>query len=79
MIHVCINDSVQDCSISSANALEILQSCAKPLIWRVHYSITQDNAGYCQPWMIHVLNMPMILSQNTGGILSPDAHFSYMD
>ena len=28
---------VQDCSISSALALEILQSCTKPLIWTVIY------------------------------------------
>ena len=27
------NGSVQDCSISSALAMEILQSCIKPLIW----------------------------------------------
>ena len=30
--HLCINGSVQDCSISIANALEILQSCTKPSI-----------------------------------------------
>ena len=28
----CINGSVQDCSISIANELEILQSCSKPLV-----------------------------------------------
>ena len=29
------NGLVQDCSISIANALEILQSCIKPSIWRI--------------------------------------------
>ena len=29
----CIDGLVQDCSISIANALEILQSCTKPFIW----------------------------------------------
>ena len=28
-----INGLVQDCSNSIANALELLQSCTKPLIW----------------------------------------------
>ena len=28
-----IDGSVQDSSISSANALELLQSCTKPSIW----------------------------------------------
>ena len=28
-----INDSVQDCSNSIANALELLQSCTKLTIW----------------------------------------------
>ena len=30
---VNIDDLVQDCSVSIANALEILQSCAKPSTW----------------------------------------------
>ena len=30
---LCINGLVQDCSISSALALGILQSCTKPLVW----------------------------------------------
>ena len=29
-----IDGLVQDCSNSSANALELLQSCTKPLIWQ---------------------------------------------
>ena len=35
MMHACINDLVHDCSISSALALEILQSCTQPLtcVW----------------------------------------------
>ena len=31
---------VQDCSISIANALEILQSCAKPLIYQGFIGLT---------------------------------------
>ena len=31
-IYIYIDDLVQDYSISTANALEILQSCTKPLI-----------------------------------------------
>ena len=31
-----IDGSVQDCSISSANAMEILQSCTKPPIYQIH-------------------------------------------
>ena len=33
---------VQDCSISIANALEILQSCAKPLMWYNGYIQTTE-------------------------------------
>ena len=40
-----INGLVQDCSISSANALEILQSCTKPSIWNItkHLSSSKKN------------------------------------
>ena len=34
-IYMYIDNSVQDCSISSALAMEILQSCAKPSIYAV--------------------------------------------
>ena len=33
--HACINGLVQDSNISIANALEILQSCTKPLIYYI--------------------------------------------
>ena len=33
LYHGCIDGLVQDCSISSGLAMEILQSCTEPLIW----------------------------------------------
>ena len=42
-----INGLVQDCSISSALAMEILQSCTKPLAWSVdHVSLA--------PYMVQI-------------------------
>ena len=35
-------DIVQDCNISIANALEILQSDIKPSIWCDEYSVAKD-------------------------------------
>ena len=37
---------VQDCSNSIANALELLQSCTKPLIWCIQYDIS----SWCLWW-----------------------------
>ena len=34
-----IDGLVQDCSNSIANALDLLQSCTKPLIWYIGYHI----------------------------------------
>ena len=43
-----INSLVQDCSNSSANALELLQSCTKPLIYGnmhcLHYAYIYTGA-----------------------------------
>ena len=39
--YVHIDGLMQDCSISSANALEILQSYTKPLTWLVSASLWQ--------------------------------------
>ena len=47
---------VPDCSISSANALEILQSCTKPSIWFV---------GYCGLLLPHSTDLVIIGSTNT--------------
>ena len=49
---------VQDCSISSALAMEILQSCTKPSIW--HWLISQLTSCFeiwqrAQQWYCHVL------------------------
>ena len=35
-VHTCIDGLAQDCSISSASAMEILQSCTKPSISQTH-------------------------------------------
>ena len=37
-----IDGLVQDCSISIANALEIMQSCTKPLIYFIDNSAEQE-------------------------------------
>ena len=39
LYHYHIADSVQDCTTSSAKALEILQYCTKPLIWSIILSM----------------------------------------
>ena len=36
ILHVYIDGLVQDCSIPSALAMEIPQSCTKSLIWNAH-------------------------------------------
>ena len=36
LLNSCIDNLVQDCSISIANALEILQSCTKPSTYFVY-------------------------------------------
>ena len=42
----CIKDLVQDCSISIANALEILQSCTKPSMYGFLKQINQACTDY---------------------------------
>ena len=42
-----INGLVQDCSISSALAMEILQSCTKPLAWSVDHV-------FLAPYMVQI-------------------------
>ena len=37
-----LDGSVQDCSISSANVLEILQSCTEPSLWSYLISSRHD-------------------------------------
>ena len=45
-----INGLVQDCSISSANAL---QSCTKPLIWFcMGVTVSEDSLGTCQEFVL---------------------------
>ena len=44
-----INGLVQDCSNSIANALELLQSCTKPLIWQL-YMLTL----WCYYWWYYI-------------------------
>ena len=36
-LEIYINGLVQDCSMSVALAMEILQSCTKPLIWIIYW------------------------------------------
>ena len=45
------NGLVQDCSISIANAMEILQSCTKPSIWF-------NNKSYCYSLQNKIWNLP---------------------
>ena len=46
---IYIDDLVQNCSNSIANALELLQSCTKPLIWK---------------WLIQILIYTILLLRN---------------
>ena len=43
-----IDGSVQECGISSANALEIPQSCTKPLLYNLHVGDTHFHGHHHQ-------------------------------
>ena len=49
-----IDGLVQDCSISSASAMEILQSCTQPSIYEIPFLLQEPMTGPKQPWK----NMP---------------------
>ena len=48
-IEVYINGLVQDCSISSVLAMEILQSCTKPSIYQCNFPFSAKNDFYIFP------------------------------
>ena len=48
------NGLVQDCSNSIANALELLQSCRKPWIYGLHWSLHYHNQYHVE--LDHVLS-----------------------
>ena len=51
-----INGSVQDCGNSIANALELLQSCAKPWIYRLFIDASESHVlrWMCILWLVPV-------------------------
>ena len=61
-ITIYIDDLVQDCSNSSALAMELLQSCAKPLIWQwwLKVSILKDDKKPCNFKGCWKINMCLI-------------------
>ena len=63
--HGYIDGLVQDCSNSSALAMELLQSCIRPSI----YSFTGGQCKHCSGWLMRFIFARYILSGRTAGFI----------
>ena len=58
-----INGLVQGCSISTANTLQILQSCAKPSLWICMWDIINYALQGCRDLLTCSIAMPYVAAQ----------------